>query len=159
LKNKTNPQTPNKNPPILEILEIKNQKTPILLELPVPEKSFPYLVGNTKENTLPLTWAEHPSPRNTTISWGVSCSIEEIISCMFELCKNRGEIEKWENFQICENDAKAHLSQLGITETRLINGNILVPSDPSLLGSIIIVGNKKFPLIHNPYRGICFIKG
>jgi hypothetical protein len=145
--------------PYLEILEIKNQKPPLLLELPVPEKSFPYLVGNTKDNSLPLTWAEHPSPRNTTISWGVSCSIEEIISCMFTLCKNRGELEKWDNFQICEADAKAHLSQLGITETRLVQGNILIPSDPSLLGSIVIVGNKKYPLIHNPYRGICFLKG
>lgn len=127
--------------------------------MPVPEKSFPYLVGNPKKDEAPLRWAEIPSNRNTILSWGLSCSVQEIVECMLTLTKERAEREQWDSIQIYEAQGKAHMNLLGIEETQLILGNVLVPSDPSLLGSIIIIGNKKYPLIHNPSRGICFIQG
>ena len=48
-----------KNPQILEIIHMKKTKTPLYIEMPVPEKSFPYLVGNPKKekNDL-LKWVE-----------------------------------------------------------------------------------------------------
>lgn len=138
---------------------MKNQKAPVLLEMPVPEKSFPYLVGNHKKGEAPLRWVETPSNRNTILSWGISCSIQEIVDCMLNLTKERALKEQWGSVQIYEAQGKAHMSRLGIEETTLIKGEILVPTDPSLLGSILIIGTQKYPLIHNPSRGICFIQG
>ena len=34
---------------ILEIVELESSKTPLFLELPVPEKTYPYLVGDPKK--------------------------------------------------------------------------------------------------------------
>ena len=49
-----------KNPQILEIIHMKKTKTPLYIEMPVPEKSFPYLVGNPKKENDLLKWVEAP---------------------------------------------------------------------------------------------------
>lgn len=144
------------NPQILEIIQMKKAKTPLMLEMPVPEKSFPYLVGNPKEGGNLLKWVEAPSVRGTILSWGIECSVEEILSEMERLIKNRGTEEQWGVIQICSNTAGQRMLSLGISETRKV-GNAVVPQDPSLLGCIIIIGGKKYPLIHNPSRGITYL--
>mgnify|MGYP004010831771 CR=1 FL=1 len=145
-----------KNPQILEIIHMKKTKTPLYIEMPVPEKSFPYLVGNPKKDNDLLKWVEAPSTRGTVLSWGLECSIEEILSNMERLIKNRGNDNGWEVIQICSNTAGQRMLSLGIPETRKI-GNAVVPADPSLLGCVLIIGGKKYPLIHNPSRGITYL--
>lgn len=143
-------------PQILEIIHMKKSKTPLMLEMPVPEKSFPYLVGNPKKDGSLLTWAENPSARGTILSWGQDCSIEDILSEMEILIKERGSDEGWEVIQICSSSASQRMLSLGISETQRV-GDVVVPQDPSLLGCIIVIGNKKYPLIHNPSRGITYL--
>lgn len=135
---------------------MKKAKTPLMLEMPVPEKSFPYLVGNPKKEGGSLKWAEAPSERGTVLSWGLDHTVEEILSDMESLIKNRGNKEQWGVIQICSGTAGQRMLSLGISETRKI-GNAVVPLDPSLLGCIIIIGGKKYPLIHNPSRGITYL--
>ena len=48
---------------------MKKPKSPIMLEMPVPEKSFPYLVGNPKKEGV-LTWVETASTRGTVLFLG-----------------------------------------------------------------------------------------
>lgn len=139
--------------PILEIIHMRKQKTPLMLEMPVPEKSFPYLVGNPKNDSSNLTWVEQPSARNTVLSWGRECSLEDIIEEMKSMIINRGNSEKWDVNHIYINTAEQRMSSLGITETRQVE-DMIVPQDPSLLGCIVVIGTKKYPLIHNPSRGL-----
>lgn len=132
---------------------MRKQKTPLMLEMPVPEKSFPYLVGNPKNDSSNLTWVEQPSARNTVLSWGRECSLEDIIEEMKSMIINRGNSEKWDVNHIYINTAEQRMSSLGITETRQVE-DMIVPQDPSLLGCIVVIGTKKYPLIHNPSRGL-----
>lgn len=143
-------------PQMIELVKLVLPKPPVLLELPVPEKSFPYLVGNPRKEGSILRWVEQPSPRGTVMTWGYDCSVDEIISDMISLIKERGEQENWGLNHISQDQAEKRMCELGISETKLVN-QCVVPQDPSLLGSIIIVGAKKYPLIHNPSRGICFL--
>jgi hypothetical protein len=144
------------SPKILEIIHMKKSKAPVMLEMPVPEKSFPYLVGNPKKEGESLTWVEAPNARGTILSWGQDCSVEELIADMTSLVKKRGSEEGWGVVQICTNTAGQRMQSLGISETHRV-GDLVVPSDPTLLGCIIIIGSKKYPLIHNPSRGITII--
>ena len=141
---------------MIEVVRLKLPKPPVLLELPVPEKSFPYLVGNPRKEGDILRWVEKPSSRGTVVSWGYDCSVDEIIADMIKLIKERGSHENWELNHISEEEARKRMDSVGISETRLL-GECVVPQDPSLLGTLIIVGDKKYPLIHNPSRGICFL--
>ncbi len=139
--------------PILEVIHMRKQKTPLMLEMPVPEKSFPYLVGNPKNDEPNLKWVEQPSARNTVLSWGRECSLEEIVSEMRTMIIDRGNSEKWDVNHIYINTAEQRMSSLGISEVRQVE-DMIVPQDPSLLGCIIVIGTKKYPLIHNPSRGL-----
>jgi len=144
---------------ILEIIKLeKKDKTPLFLEIPVPEKTYPYLVGNPKKEGSLLSWAEKPSPRNTILSWGLECKIEEIICEMVEISKKRNNSENWGLNHISIKEAKAYFKDIGIDEVQ-INNNIISPKDPSLLGSIILIGEKKYPLIHNVRRGLGILEG
>lgn len=145
------------NPQILEIVKLTLPKKPVFLEVPVPEKTFPYLVGNPLKEGSILKWAEKPSPRNTIMSWGYECSVDEIISCMAEMIKIRGQKENWNVVHISTQQALTRMRQVGIEDSLQI-GQHIVPKDPSLLGSILLVGNLKFPVIHNPSRGFCTLK-
>lgn len=144
------------SPPILEIIHMKKAKSPLMLEIPVPEKSFPYLVGNPKKEGGVLTWVETPSARGTILSWGQDCSVEDCISEMKKTIKIRGTEEGWDLIHIYTNTAEQRMMSVGISETRKVE-DMVVPKDPSLLGCIIIIGDKKYPLIHNPSRGITFL--
>lgn len=135
---------------------MKKAKPPLMLEMPVPEKSFPYLVGNPKKEGGVLAWVEAPNVRGSVLSWGQDCSIEEIIAEMTALVKTRGSDEGWGSVQICSNTAGQRMQALGISETQRV-GDLVVPKDPSLLGCIIVIGSKKYPLIHNPSRGLTLI--
>ncbi len=139
--------------PILEVIHMRKQKSPLMLEMPVPEKSFPYLVGNPKNDSSNLKWVEQPSARNTVLSWGRECSLEEIVSEMRSMIIERGILEKWDVSHIYINTAEQRMSSLGISEVRQVE-DMIVPQDPSLLGCIIVIGTKKYPLIHNPSRGL-----
>jgi hypothetical protein len=142
---------------ILEIVELESSKTPLFLELPVPEKTYPYLVGDPKKEKT-LSWVEKPSSRNTVLSWGLGCSVEEIVEGMKDLSFSRSCSEKWETNDITLEQAKNYFSSIGIDKIQ-VNANLITPQDPTLLGSIIIIKGKKFPLIHNVKRGLCFLKG
>ena len=143
---------------ILELVNIESTKTPLFLELPVPELTYPYLVGNPKKQGSLLSWVEKPTPRNTVLSWGLSCSVEEIVSSMVELTSSRSLSEKWETNYITLEEAKNYFTSLSIDKIQ-VNDNVITPEDPSLLGSIIIIKGKKYPLIHNVKRGLCFLRG
>ena len=139
--------------PILEIIHMRKSKVPLMLEMPVPEKSFPYLVGNPKNDESNLKWVEQPSARNTVLSWGRECSLEDIVSEMRAMIINRGNLENWDINHIYLNTAEQRMTSLGISEVRQVE-DMLVPKDPSLLGCIVVIGTKKYPLIHNPSRGL-----
>jgi hypothetical protein len=72
---------------------------------------------------------------------------------MREMIINRGNSEKWDVNHIYINTAEQRMSSLGISETRQVE-DMIVPQDPSLLGCIVVIGTKKYPLIHNPSRGL-----
>jgi hypothetical protein len=146
-------------PMIFEVVQIEaepHKKNPLFLEIPVPEKTFPYLIGNPKKDAPILRWIEQPSTRGTVLSWGLSSSIEEIVACMVSLVLERDKTDKWDCSHIHIEQAQARMAQVGITETRLVE-NMLVPKDPSLLGTIILMNGRKFPVIHNPSRGFCLL--
>lgn len=144
---------------MLEVIEYKiKKKAPLFLEIPVPPLTFPYLVGNPKkESDRLLSWAEKPSKNNTVLSWGMQVSIEEIIAEVKKLTLERNKTSNWGLDHIYLKDAVQFLKSQGIEEI-IKQGNTISPKDPSLLGSIIIIKNRKYPLIHNVSRGLCFFE-
>ena len=141
---------------MLEIVKLKSKNQALVMEVNVPPLCAPLLVGNPKEGGL-LTWVEKPSVRGTVLTWGHKTTLGEIIVEMIDMVKERGLREGWENVHVEKEEAISHLLSLGVKEVEE-KGGIVFPRDPSLLGSLIISGDKIYPVIHNPYRGLCFIE-
>jgi hypothetical protein len=141
---------------MIEIVELKvKDKTPLFLEVDVPPKCMPLLVGDPKGETL-LKWVEKPSNRESVLTWGIEASVKEVIEAMLGIALDRSEKEHWGIKQGSFTDAEQRLNELGIDEVTTTN-NVVHPKDPSMLGTVIVAGGKCFPVIHNASRGICVL--
>jgi hypothetical protein len=140
---------------MIEILKLKKTKTPLVLEVDVPPLCKPLLVGDPKEGT--LKWVESPSNRNTVLTWGQDCSVEEAVSQMVFMTLERSKAEGWGVEQPTLASATERLASLGILEVESREG-IVFPKDPSFLGSLIVIGDRLFPVFHNVRRGVCVVK-
>ena len=59
---------------MIEIVELQVKgKTPVFMEVEVPPKCMPLLVGNPKGDDL-LKWVEQPSNRKSVLTWGIEAS-------------------------------------------------------------------------------------
>lgn len=142
---------------MIEILELKVKgKTPVFMEVDVPPKCMPLLVGNPKGDEL-LKWVEQPSNRETVLTWGIKASVNEVLEAMLSLTTQRDEKEDWGVKQGSFSDAEKRMNSLGINDL-LTTNNVVHPKDPSMLGTIIVAGGKCFPVIHNASRGLCVLK-
>jgi len=140
---------------MIEILRLKKSKTPLVLEVDAPPLCKPLLVGDPKGGV--LKWVETPSKRNTVLTWGQECSIEEAVARMLSMVIERGKVEGWGVEQPTLASAVERLQSLGIREVESREG-IVFPKDPSFLGSMILIGDRLFPVLHNVRRGICVVK-
>lgn len=141
---------------MIEIVRLKSKgKTPLFMEVDVPPMCKPLLVGSSKDGL--LRWAESPSNRNTILTWGQESSIEEVLTEMVKMTLERGLEENWGVHQVDEKSALGRMSGVGIEDV-IVKEGLVFPKDPSVLGSLIIMDNKLFPVLHNVKRGICVIK-
>ena len=139
---------------MIEIVELQVKgKTPVFMEVDVPPKCRPLLVGNPKGDDL-LKWVEKPSNRGTVLTWGVNANISDVLEAMLTLAQDRSRKEEWGIRQKSFADAEQRLNELGIDEVS-ITANVVHPKAPSMLGTVIVAGGKCFPVIHNISRGIC----
>ena len=117
---------------MIEIVELKvKDKTPLFLEVDVPPKCMPLLVGDPKGETL-LKWVEKPSNRESVLTWGVEASVKQVIEAMLGIALNRSEKEQWGIKQDSFTNAEQRLNELGIDEVITTN-NVVHPKDPSML--------------------------
>jgi hypothetical protein len=139
-----------------EIVKIENKKAPLFLELPVPPYCYPILVGGSKTTT--LKWTEKATQNNTVLCWSVNNSTLESVSdeCI-KAIKERAKTDNWNSFASTEEEAVKKLKLEGIEKVKRI-GDMVVPQEYDLLGTIIIFENKFYPVIHNSIRAICFIE-
>ena len=141
---------------MIEVIELKIKgKTPVFMEVEVPPKCMPLLVGNPKGSGI-LKWVEQPSNRESVLTWGIDASVNEVIEAMLGITLDRSEKEQWGIKQGSFTDAEQRLNELGINEV-ITTDNVVHPKDPSMLGTIIVAGGKCFPVIHNASRGICVL--
>jgi hypothetical protein len=144
---------------ILEVYELKTARKVLMLSIEVPPLCTPMLVGNpkgTKGNM--LKWVEKIPSNNNVITWGLADLNEgEILAEIKTKVLERSHAEGWDI--LCKDlpSARARMRDQGIDETKQIE-DILVPKDPSLLGSVIFIGDLCFPVIHNVSRGLLVIK-
>lgn len=148
---------------IIQIKMPKRGKMPIVLELPVPPKCRPLLVGNPKEKTAgKLKWVESPTKEGSVYTWGVETTLESLMSFIEEMIVSRGEEEGWDVVFKTEEEAIQRMTELGFDEVRVVYKGWVLPKDLSMFGSIVIFEDgektKMFPLIHAPSVGVCFIK-
>ena len=138
---------------ILELVEIKTKKTPIMLEVQVPPKCNPILVGNPKGNGN-LRWVQN-NKNNKVITWGIKdLSIESILEEMISKLEIKHE---WDLVRRDFQSAQKRMEKLGIDEVHQV-GNIVIPKDPTLLGSVVKVQDTYFPVLHNLKRGITLLR-
>ena len=141
---------------MIEVIELKIKgKTPVFMEVEVPPKCMPLLVGNPKGSGL-LKWVEQPSNRESVLTWGIEASVSEVIETMVGYALARSEKEQWGVMQESYTSAEQRLNDLGIEEI-ITTDNVVHPRDPSMLGTVIVAGGKCFPVIHNVSRGLCVL--
>ena len=141
---------------MIEVIELKIKgKTPVFMEVEVPPKCMPLLVGNPKGSGL-LKWVEQPSNRESVLTWGIEASVSEVIETMVGYALARSEKEQWGVMQESYTEAEQRLNDLGIEEI-ITTDNVVHPRDPSMLGTVIVAGGKCFPVIHNVSRGLCVL--
>ena len=141
---------------MIEIVRLKSKgKTPLFMEVDVPPMCKPLLVGSSKEGI--LRWVESPSNRNSVLTWGQESSLEEVVTEMIKMTLERSSQESWGVLQVDEKSAIQRMSDVGIEDITVREG-LVFPRDPSILGSVIIMDNKFFPVLHNVKRGLCVIK-
>jgi hypothetical protein len=141
---------------MIEILKLKKSKTPLVLEVDVPPLCRPLLVGNPSKDSV-LRWVEAPSKRDTVLTWGQECPVEETVARMVTMVIERGAKEGWGIEQPSLASAVERLRSLGITEVESKEG-LVYPKDPSFLGSVIVIGDRSFPVLHNVRRGFCVVR-
>ena len=76
---------------------------------------------------------------------------------MVSMVIERGRVEGWGVEQPTLASAIERLQSLGIREVESREG-IVFPKDPSFLGSMILIGDRLFPVLHNVRRGVCIVK-
>lgn len=141
---------------MIEIVELQVKgKTPVFMEVEVPPKCMPLLVGNPKGEGL-LKWVEKPSNRESVLTWGIEASVNDVLEAMLGLALDRSEKDQWGIKQDSFTNAEQRMNELGIDEITTTN-NIVHPKDPSMLGTVIVAGGKCFPVIHNVSRGLCVL--
>lgn len=141
---------------MIEIIELQVKgKTPVFMEVDVPVKCMPLLVGNPKGDDL-LKWVEQPSNRGSVLTWGIDASVSDILKAMVCLTTQRNEKDQWGVKQESFSNAEKRMNDLGILEV-MTTDNVVHPKDPSMLGTIIVAGGKCFPVIHNASRGLCVL--
>ena len=144
---------------MIEVVKLtKKGKTPLMLEVDVPPLCKPLLVGNPNKDSSLLRWVESPSKRGTVLTWGQDCSVETILVSMIEMSIERSSKEGWGIEQESLEKAISRMKSLGVDQVDHKDG-LVFPSDPSMLGSIVVVGDRVFPVIHNVRRGFCLLKG
>lgn len=142
---------------MIEIVELQVKgKTPVFMEVEVPPKCMPILVGNPKGDGL-LKWVEQPSNRESVLTWGIDASVGEVVEAMVGLALERGKKDSWGVKQDSFSHAEQRMNELGIEGLNTTN-NVVHPKDPSMLGTVIVAGGKCFPVIHNASRGICVLE-
>ena len=142
--------------PLVEVVKMKGNP-PLFLEAQVPPLCTPLLVGDPKGRAL-LKWVEKPSVKDTILTWGLEATLEEVIDAMVEMACARDKLDDWGISQPTVQNAQARMEALGVDEVS-VSGNLVHPTDPTLLGSIIVIGGKCFPVLHNIRRGLCVIEG
>jgi len=146
---------------LLQTMKMAQTKQPLMLSIDVPPLCTPVLVGNhrgVREGDR-LRWVESLPKSGQVLTWRVPYPEEGVlIDEIIDKTVNRALEEGWDVLQQDFESAKRYLNSLGIEEVRQI-GNLVVPKDPSLLGTLIISNNFCFPVIHNLKRGICIIQG
>jgi len=127
-----------------------------MIEVKVPPKCHPILIGNHRQEGGVLQWVEKPSKKSTVISWGVDANLKDVVDDMIRLTLDRSETEGWEVPQTDLKSARKRMLSLGIEEVEMTD-NLVHPTDKSLLGTIVIIGDKCFPVIHNANRALCVV--
>ncbi len=143
---------------MIEILEIQVKgKTPLFLEVEVPPKCMPLLVGAPKGDGL-LKWVEQPSNRGSVLTWGVEATVKDVLEAMVSHTLDRSKKDDWGVKQESFSSAEQRMNDLGIEEV-VSTDNMVHPRDSSMLGTVIVAGGKCFPVIHNASRGLCVLEG
>lgn len=140
---------------MFEVIRMESKKTPLAIEVEVPPKCSPILVGNPKTDSL-LRWVESPSRRGTVMSWGFPVKDAPILKEVLNMTLERSQSEGWGVIQGSLQLATERLKDLGIEEVESTN-QVVHPKDPTLLGSLIIIGDMCFPVIHNARRALSVI--
>ena len=142
--------------PLVEIVKMKGNP-PLFLEAQVPPLCTPLLVGDPKGRAL-LKWVEKPSSKETILTWGVEATPEQVVDEMVSMACARDKLDSWGISQPTAQSAELRMRSLGVDEVTM-SGNLVHPTDPTLLGSIIVIGGKCFPVLHNVRRGLCVVEG
>ena len=137
-----------------EVIRIENKKAPLFLEVPVPPHCTPILVGHSKSNQ--LKWVDKPNSQGRVMTWGLKLSIEEVSKLCVDSIKNKGQTEGWEIEYIDENQAKLNMKELGVENVKRM-GDMLIPTEHDILGTLVIFEDMIYPVIHNAIRAISFI--
>lgn len=146
----TNLQTMSEIP--FEIVKVENKKAPLFLEIPVPPYCTPILVcGST------LKWVEKASKKQTVITCFLTGSVKDVSDKCIEAIKEKAKSESWNSFFNSEDGAIKKVQLEGVGKTKRL-GNLIVPQEHDLLGTLIVFEDKIYPVIHNSIRAICFIE-
>lgn len=138
-------------------MKMKTGKIPLMIEVNVPPLCKPLLVGNPKGDGL-LKWVESPSSKGTVLTWGQDCSVEDILVSMIEMVSIRESKEQWGVSQPDTTSAIHRLQEQGIAEV-VVKSGLVFPKESSLLGSVVVAGDRVFPVIHNISRAFCIVEG
>ena len=167
---------------LVQRIEIKTDRVPLMIELPVDPTIAPYLVSTTKS----FLWLVQPLRDNKL---RVAIRKENLDQLFGEVVQNIYEMgleNSWENSYTLSKDgvqkAIEYLQYYGIKEIEILCGEsdplslgsrygkysvtkvswlsdcyVAIPKDRSYFGSLTDFGSDNYAiLIHNPSRGIAF---
>jgi len=137
-----------------EVIKVENKKAPLFLEVPVPPHCTPILVGYSKMNE--LKWVDKPNSQGRVMTWGLKLSLDEVSKLCIEAIKNKAGDEQWDIEYSDENESKLNMKELGIENVKRM-GDMMIPTEHDILGTLVVFENMVYPVIHNAIRAINFI--
>jgi len=90
------------------------------------------------------------------MTWGLKMSLDEVSKLCIEAIKTKASEDQWEIEYSDENQAKLNMKELGVENVKRM-GEMLIPTEHDMLGTLVVFEDMVYPVIHNAIRAINFI--
>jgi len=151
--------------PLLDFVPLAAGKLPLMIEVPVPPESGPYLVTSSKA----VTWREAPFSGGFVRAVVRQVQPNLLFAELLEAVMAASETYGWGSVVASVGEAEARMQEYDFSEYDVLDHEnapwlpasvrfAIVPTDRAYVGTVFVADDSAAAVVHNPSRGICIVR-